>query len=191
MIRRPPRSTLFPYTTLFRSHFLAGGREGRCGDAAIAGRRPDGDSGGLAFAATWCRPARTSPPSVCGRSSACGSFLRDGRPGARLQYAANPYRLDVQFDCGADDFLRLHLLSMERAREVPHHAESGARQSAGVRERRLARYAGAAVDRKSTRLNSSHGYISYAVFCLKKKKRSLYSILSSQLLSPIPLLLVP
>src|SRR2546422_8466836 len=27
------------------------------------------------------------------------------------------------------------------------------------------------VDRKSTRLNSSHGYISYAVFCLKKKKR--------------------
>src|SRR2546429_1827100 len=29
------------------------------------------------------------------------------------------------------------------------------------------------VDRKSTRLNSSHGYISYAVFCLKKKKRSL------------------
>src|SRR5687768_18160232 len=30
----------------------------------------------------------------------------------------------------------------------------------------------AAVDRKSIRLNSSHGYISYAVFCLKKKKRS-------------------
>src|SRR5687768_17894665 len=29
---------------------------------------------------------------------------------------------------------------------------------------------GATVDRKSTRLNSSHGYISYAVFCLKKKK---------------------
>src|SRR2546422_7139896 len=29
-----------------------------------------------------------------------------------------------------------------------------------------------AVDRKSTRLNSSHGYISYAVFCLKKKKKS-------------------
>src|SRR5687768_17766962 len=29
----------------------------------------------------------------------------------------------------------------------------------------------AAVDRKSTRLNSSHGYISYAVFCLKKKKK--------------------
>ena len=29
-------------------------------------------------------------------------------------------------------------------------------------------------DRKSTRLNSSHGYISYAVFCLKKKKKKQY-----------------
>src|SRR2546422_1411725 len=33
------------------------------------------------------------------------------------------------------------------------------------------------VDRKSTRLNSSHGYISYAVFCLKKKKKSTSTIL--------------
>src|SRR2546429_8291679 len=31
-------------------------------------------------------------------------------------------------------------------------------------------------DRKSTRLNSSHGYISYAVFCLKKKKKNVESI---------------
>src|SRR2546422_3118962 len=31
--------------------------------------------------------------------------------------------------------------------------------------------AGKRIDRKSTRLNSSHGYISYAVFCLKKKKK--------------------
>src|SRR5205809_2612157 len=33
----------------------------------------------------------------------------------------------------------------------------------------------ASEDRKSTRLNSSHGYISYAVFCLKKKKRNPYN----------------
>src|SRR2546429_6649834 len=33
----------------------------------------------------------------------------------------------------------------------------------------------AAADRKSTRLNSSHGYISYAVFCLKKKNRNILS----------------
>src|SRR5216684_7462878 len=35
-------------------------------------------------------------------------------------------------------------------------------------------------DRKSTRLNSSHGYISYAVFCLKKKKINIYLFSSSQ-----------
>src|SRR2546422_10068329 len=40
------------------------------------------------------------------------------------------------------------------------------------RRRRTARTASSARDRKSTRLNSSHGYISYAVFCLKKKKRT-------------------
>src|SRR5216684_5530153 len=46
----------------------------------------------------------------------------------------------------------------------PHHA--------GDRNRCGRRPAGqAALDRKSTRLNSSHGYISYAVFCLKKKKK--------------------
>src|SRR2546429_2619873 len=38
--------------------------------------------------------------------------------------------------------------------------------------RGIARFADADTDRKSTRLNSSHGYISYAVFCLKKKKKN-------------------
>src|SRR2546429_4366590 len=36
----------------------------------------------------------------------------------------------------------------------------------------------ASADRKSTRLNSSHGYISYAVFCLKKKKKTGFHLLS-------------
>src|SRR5205809_5767761 len=39
-------------------------------------------------------------------------------------------------------------------------------------------YVPALVDRKSTRLNSSHGYISYAVFCLKKKKKQKNHLLS-------------
>src|SRR5256886_7167946 len=82
MIRRPPRSTLFPYTTLFRS----GGGEshaGRRGGGALgAGGGDGGDAGGG----------------------------RDGRSARRG-------------------------------------------------------------DRKSTRLNSSHSQISYAVFCLKKKKK--------------------
>src|SRR2546422_4568933 len=84
MIRRPPRSTLFPYTTLFRSRRRHGARD-------------DG---------------RLPPP---------GGALR---------------------------------------RRVRHRRRD---------EGRLLR-AAAARDRKSTRLNSSHGYISYAVFCLKKKK---------------------
>src|SRR3712207_8618214 len=88
MIRRPPRSTLFPYTTLFRSR----ARPYRHGDGAEVGRRP-------------------APPV--------------GRP-----RAARPVR----------------------------PAEGQAR-----RRHRLG-------DRKSTRLNSSHANISYAVFCLKKKK---------------------
>src|SRR2546429_6554204 len=83
MIRRPPRSTLFPYTTLFRS------------------------ISGAAWGWGWC-----------GRRDGCAD---EQGPGARR--------------CGTE--------------------EPGG--------------AGGARDRKSTRLNSSHGYISYAVFCLKKK----------------------
>src|SRR2546429_4130083 len=77
MIRRPPRSTLFPYTTLFRSRGSA--------------------------------PARLLP----------------------------------------------RLLPLVRASAHPPPTHMG--------------------DRKSTRLNSSHGYISYAVFCLKKKKKNTIS----------------
>src|SRR2546422_2657695 len=82
MIRRPPRSTLFPYTTLFRSR-----------DA------PDPSL----HAAAHRR-----------RHLAAHHDVRHGEPAARLEHPMG--------------------------------------------------------DRKSTRLNSSHGYISYAVFCLKKKK---------------------
>src|SRR5258708_28496639 len=83
MIRRPPRSTLFPYTTLFRSG-LAGG-PARC-----------------AVSEHDCRRAEEDGPGACGRVS----------------------------------------------------------DPAGP----------SSSDRKSTRLNSSHQIISYAVFCLKKKK---------------------
>src|SRR3712207_8939019 len=101
MIRRPPRSTLFPYTTLFRSR-----------------RRPDRD--------VW---------------TSCWLVLQTQRT-AGLQ-------LPEQSSRG------LRLL---------HQAE--------VFTRRLtaACTAPAVLDRKSTRLNSSHANISYAVFCLKKKK---------------------
>src|SRR3712207_1772589 len=88
MIRRPPRSTLFPYTTLFRSQprFVA------C---------PSAD---------WCRDLSREPPPRRGEAA---KLTRAG-----CCQASTPGR-----------------------------------------------------DRKSTRLNSSHANISYAVFCLKKKKK--------------------
>src|SRR2546422_9728017 len=94
MIRRPPRSTLFPYTTLFRS----AAAEIVPGSARSHLARLDGDE---------------------------KSILR-----------------------GRD-----RTVVMRR-----------------VRAGRVVRAIEVDEDRKSTRLNSSHGYISYAVFCLKKKK---------------------
>src|SRR2546430_13332672 len=94
MIRRPPRSTLFPYTTLFRSR--------------LARQR------GLA-------------EHVEGRLARKPEALREG----------------------------------ERLAEDADHAD----------ERRVGDE-----DRKSTRLNSSHSQISYAVFCLKKKKTKRHSV---------------
>src|SRR5688572_32329995 len=96
MIRRPPRSTLFPYTTLFRS------AEG---------------------------PPAPVPPDRRGTDRRRRSVGRRGDHRGRRRVPAPPRRV-------------------------------GALLSGG----QLAR------DRKSTRLNSSHSQISYAVFCLKKKK---------------------
>src|SRR3712207_7739603 len=101
MIRRPPRSTLFPYTTLFRS---------RVGRAPSPGAE---HLGGV----------------VVQRAD------RLGGPGGHL------------------------------------HAHPGAGPE-GEAQRHVARRAVVLLDRKSTRLNSSHANISYAVFCLKKKKRT-------------------
>src|SRR5687768_18372170 len=63
-----------------------------------------------------------------------------------------------------------HLSAVPRQDDLvgidPHRAAAG-RSACGV----VTRHRFVARDRKSTRLNSSHGYISYAVFCLKKKKK--------------------
>src|SRR2546429_4991138 len=91
MIRRPPRSTLFPYTTLFRS-----------------------------------------------------------RSGLRTRRLDSRQVAELLHRCWSPELARV-----QRLRD-----ELGAYTTLVVGAR----------DRKSTRLNSSHGYISYAVFCLKKKK---------------------
>src|SRR2546426_6964711 len=93
MIRRPPRSTLFPYTTLFRSHVCLAAHH-------------------TATASPICFAARCK------------------------------YVLDLVSDsCSLSPFVVARMAS----------------------------------DRKSTRLNSSHLVISYAVFCLKKKKHDRHS----------------
>src|SRR3712207_8814002 len=101
MIRRPPRSTLFPYTTLFRSRLLQERRAGvidREHDLVGVTRHEDGLE-------------------------------------ARLELA--------------------QVLGQLRAGHLRHHDVAEGEGDG---------------DRKSTRLNSSHANISYAVFCLKKKK---------------------
>src|SRR3712207_8511508 len=102
MIRRPPRSTLFPYTTLFRSHL-----DNRC----------------------WSHGQ--------GRKESQPHHPGDlvGLRGRTLQerHKAVPRRV------------REEQVSLRRGQRQPD------------------------LDRKSTRLNSSHANISYAVFCLKKK----------------------
>src|SRR2546422_7886128 len=95
MIRRPPRSTLFPYTTLFRS------------------------------------PRPVNP-----------RYATLGAHGALIPDRQTPHAGDAHTRAG-------ERTALWHGAPAPHHP------------RRL--------DRKSTRLNSSHGYISYAVFCLKKK----------------------
>src|SRR2546430_3750871 len=100
MIRRPPRSTLFPYTTLFRSTSSASAVDAATGFAAPI-------TVAAALALNWTSTGFAALP---GRKPSCKNLF--------------------------------HLSSPSPAR-----------------------------DRKSTRLNSSHSQISYAVFCLKKKTR--------------------
>src|SRR3989449_8227082 len=96
MIRRPPRSTLFPYTTLFRSL----------------------------------------------------------RAEARIRT------------------LRAEELRSREANGAGHQPARRGHVGGGPEGNEPMEPRGGRADRKSTRLNSSHGYISYAVFCLKKKKKN-------------------
>src|SRR3712207_6871136 len=101
MIRRPPRSTLFPYTTLFRSR------------ATIGNMSPE-------FGST------------------CAIFPIDRETLRYLEFTG-------------------------RSNEQRDLVEAYAKEQGLWHDER---------DRKSTRLNSSHANISYAVFCLKKKKKN-------------------
>src|SRR5687768_18484904 len=66
----------------------------------------------------------------------------------------------------------IYTLSLHDALPISEPSDAGILSRKQQPERRDADDAHVLKDRKSTRLNSSHGYISYAVFCLKKKKLS-------------------
>src|SRR3989449_3623164 len=155
MIRRPPRSTLFPYTTLFRSIFEAGAYiwwAAALENDAYEARRIDSL---LSVALTRASAQPPGPTREFWLATALGYRARQrdlqghswgaAKDGKAMRDA---YRRVLQVDSTCVDcYLGL-----------------------GVYQYGLAR---ASADRKSTRLNSSHGYISYAVFCLKKKKNKI------------------
>src|SRR2546422_4768964 len=159
MIRRPPRSTLFPYTTLFRSIMRDLYRTRNMRLAFKAGFYAGGLKAGLMTLTGGRFPGRRiamePDAAIARRPAATSSFVPDGK----LTFS----KVDGVFKSGnaTRDTIPTHLVL---GSDVPAAAaEFYARMCpAGVYE----------VDRKSTRLNSSHGYISYAVFCLKKKKKN-------------------
>src|SRR2546430_5061893 len=142
MIRRPPRSTLFPYTTLFRSRL----RE----------RRDDARRRALHARLLFARaghPPGVEAPHRALSGDALASRLRRAAPAAAsargrarvLRRPAPPRRPRPL-----------------TAPDGPGAAHEGLLALAPAGLRAVAR-----PDRKSTRLNSSHSQISYAVFCLK------------------------
>src|SRR5207249_1385139 len=155
--RPPPSSTLFPYTTLFRSIVLRAlslNVDNACSTTLLDLQRgPSPLSLGHAF--------RKRKRDVAWGGGQAGRHPRaqtgaQRRPRAVLPLGAGARAL---FDRGG------HPGSLFRPAR-PQGQESGGRP-AGVRKAAPPGHAGR--DRKSTRLNSSHVSISYAVFCLKKK----------------------
>src|SRR2546426_12321461 len=162
MIRRPPRSTLFPYTTLFRSQgarhvVLALEPE----DLALERREP-------AVGATRRENAAGRPEEVeVGQSRGPAAAREDE---ARLEERQVEGRA-VEGDDSRGLLEERHQrgeqrgLLVEVAHEVLLDNEPVAVEAPDADEEGVG-------DRKSTRLNSSHLVISYAVFCLKKKKEN-------------------
>src|SRR2546430_2825554 len=140
MIRRPPRSTLFPYTTLFRSH-------GHGGD--------DLDETGLREPLRY--PVSRHVTEIVERRVARVVFDHGDHHASVVETGSRAAH-------GQDHRGR-------RRRERPRAQNNAAPPPAGEDPaRRHTGTVGGSPDRKSTRLNSSHSQISYAVFCLKKKR---------------------
>src|SRR5215813_8123401 len=187
MIRRPPRSTLFPYTTLFRS--IA---ELQCGldgvrfalDDARPGDRSEEHTSELqsrphlvcrlllekknqsTHARLW-RANQIEDDRHVPRHHLIDFPVRIGRWWHRVRFDGRPFRAHAFF----------FFLMIRRPPRSTLFPYTTLFRSAGRRRRWSpqawpgARRRAPRADRKSTRLNSSHVRISYAVFCLKKKNQ--------------------
>src|SRR6266576_1188661 len=179
MIRRPPRSTLFPYTTLFRSSPGRGSiptpRRRRSIDAPLEPRE-DRKSTRLnsshvenSYAVFCLKKKRVGEEPEGGEQSENG----EGGGGTDDRGAGgDDHRVAELFFFNETATTEPYTLSLHDALPiyVAPHGKLGIllAQPGQLRPLILAQRA---VDRKSTRLNSSHVEISYAVFCLKKKKK--------------------
>src|SRR2546430_8479912 len=165
MIRRPPRSTLFPYTTLFRSTDRFKDLFARLGDRSCSESR----------AARWNLRA---PDKLREMVDICQAKIVGNIFGIKSNLANRRDVLGTQTVRHAH-FIQIGIADEGKQTDVlifPAKA-SDARLSWRFQNRHFDRLAvNSAVtefdltlrDRKSTRLNSSHSQISYAVFCLKK-----------------------
>src|SRR5258708_25017617 len=148
MIRRPPRSTLFPYTTLFRSIALTVWRDTPSRSASAAWLQPRwARSSRMVFFIAGPPQDEKAPPR--GAADLAQQGERGGHFSWEGHFGGTAHRLRSQW------------------------ATEAATQSAPIKGHTMNMLSlgkPAISDRKSTRLNSSHQIISYAVFCLKKKK---------------------
>src|SRR6266542_3695359 len=177
MIRRPPRSTLFPYTTLFRS---------RCGRPMWTARRAPGRTrprrdrkstrlnsshGSISYAVFCLKKKKINEKNNRHEENNMDLVFVQHVVHQELNLLGQLARLSPQEDIFFFLMIRRPprstlfpyttlFRSRRRRRSQPARLGTGPDRD----RRRLPR------DRKSTRLNSSHGSISYAVFCLKKKK---------------------
>src|SRR6266536_3450599 len=188
MIRRPPRSTLFPYTTLFRSPWASSAHSGSfAGSSRTEDRQGDRKSTRLNSSHEWSSYAvfclkkkKTSirdscPPnsSTCPMAKHCRHRPRRwrrrsrSRPETRCASTRTPALAAIFFfhDTATTE---IYTLSLHDALPIYNAMTRSAKLLVGGAIAGMAIAAGGLVDRKSTRLNSSHEWISYAVFCLKK-----------------------
>src|SRR2546426_2379764 len=172
MIRRPPRSTLFPYTTLFRSGFSRWNEKRLAGCSRVAPcLRPPTEYSGPAAPATMIPHSRPTVSAEDAESVA--RVVRSGHLAQGAEVEGFERELAARLDVAAVAVVSSGSAALElalRALDVGPDAEVVVPTYACDALHHAVTRCGATPDRKSTRLNSSHLVISYAVFCLKKKK---------------------